>query len=173
MSLYHERQRERHCVIHAVNNALQRKVITHEQLQEEVQRMADEHQERYRSVRKPFNRREYIKSFLAARDGNYNASVAWRVLRAQYNCVATIVKDFSDPEGHYFVSGTRQNKSGTYEHAIAVTNGYVIDSERAHPIPLPASDFFKTFDVYRIEQLRCYTSPSRMPKPTSKFVDLT
>ena len=139
---YFERQHKRQCGIHAINNAMQSKLVTAELMDAEVERML---------AGKPAKVAQRTRTDLTGDGGFYSPSVAFSLLSRNHNYIAKPVPEYTK-SGRYFVTG---RKHGSYSHAIAIYNGWILDSELDHAVKLPATQYFKDtkFDVYQIYHL--------------------
>lgn len=138
--VYFERQQGRFCVLHAINNAMQGRIVTKDMLFKEVDSMLDTMEERNRKRETSFNRGAY-KSYLCAKDGFFSPPVAFNVLK-RAGWIAKRVKSIAST-GKFILNG----KINGYGHTIAVVNGLVLDSEKPNPIKLPAKTYFRKFRI--------------------------
>lgn len=140
MAEYFERQLKRNCTIHAINNAMQSQLVTVAMMDEEIERRVANKAPKVASL---------IRSQYKGVGGFYSPGIAYALLSRNNNYIAKPVNKYTST-GRYIVSGVKRD---SYDHAIALYNGWLLDSEEEHPIKLPARDYFKRFAITSIVQL--------------------
>lgn len=143
--------------MHAVNNAFQVRLVTCEEMNAEVERMV-----------KRSKNQDTFRKHLRADDGYYSPSVLFRLLK-QRGYSAKLRQDVPrGSSGKFIVFGLKKG----YSHAVAIVDGYVLDSEENAPKKLPAKTFFDRFSVGQIFEL-VPSKPFTRKKRSAEVIDLT
>lgn len=175
--MYHEKQVGRQCTLHALNNALQGQPhrVTFSDMNAIVEGMIDHRMNRQRASARAS--RQVHRAFLMhCQDGFFAPDVAYVFLnKIGYS---TKIRQ-SLPQSReaaknrrFIVTGQKaaaDNKS-SYGHSIAVYDGYVIDSERKKVIALPATAYFKRFQIGEVREIIETSKVSNSKKSSASVI---
>ncbi len=172
---FFEKQNSRDCVIHSLNNAHGRVVVTKPEIMSFIDKTIEKYEKNLikkgqsaKVVKK--KAREYRKK-LADKDTYFSAELVWKTAQnsgavGDFVQVAGYAYEYADVN-KTFMSWARKlpvvvlGENGKERHAIAVRNEMIYDSENKKPLPLTNENMKKSLDVV-------YGAYAFLPPPSSK-----
>jgi thioredoxin reductase len=145
--LYFEKQNERDCVIHSLNNAMGRNVINKQEVLEYIAERERELAKKLMEMgidEKEVKRRcKQFRNKVATGESYFSAEIVWQAAKdmgrigepreiSGYNGEWWVEKDMGKYMRDGFVVLGEKNRG--FKHAIAVRGGYIYDSEIGEPI---------------------------------------
>lgn len=147
--MYFERQIDKNCVIHSVNNSLQGTILSIENIECYMKELYNDKKIEIEKKNKTLDEKEFYKEY----KDKYGLSltIVMRYLkekRGYYFHVKTIDYLKSNLHDRYVIGG--ENKIKGYRHAVAIYNGYWFDSENPKPIFITEEQWDKINQYFKI-----------------------
>lgn len=173
--MYFERQEKQFCIVHAINNCMQKEVLTKADMFAAAQFLAESSTKRTVDFLLSKGKQvdaakilESTKKSLFTADGDFSVDVALLALKEKGLYAHHGRKETFPFQGRYFLTGEVAKGLRAYGHAVAIVDGLWLDSENNGPEDLENGEmpkYYKVGSVYTITR-----SPS--PQKSQSFLNL-